>query len=166
MNVEVRNVGLDELNMLMEWRMRVLREVFADVWRDADEGAIRTNNEAYYREHLSDATHTAAFALDSDSGRIVGCGGICYQDEMPSPDNLSGTCGYLMNVFALPELRGKGIGRMIVEFLVADATMRGTGKVYLESSKVAKGLYREMGFVDLPDYMKLPGRIRPRRETL
>ena len=85
----------------------------------------------------------------------MGCGGICYQSEMPSPDNPTGTNGYLMNIYALPELRGEGIGRQIVEFLIDDAKSRGTEKIYLESSSMAKRLYHEIGFSDMMDYMKL-----------
>ena len=99
--------------------------------------------------------HTACFAIEDETGRIVGCGGICYQKEMPSPDNLSGTNGYLMNIFSLPEWRGQGIGRKIIEFLIQDAQSRGTEKIYLESSEMAKNLYYEIGFFDMEDYLKL-----------
>ena len=116
---------------------------------------VRKNNEAYYKTHLSDATHTACFALNEENGEIIGCGGICYQKEMPSPDNLTGTNGYLMNIYTLPEYRGKGVGRKIIEFLIEDAKRRGTEKIYLESSKGAKHLYEEIGFSDMQDYMKL-----------
>lgn len=71
------------------------------------------------------------------------------------PDNPSGTNGYLMNIYSLPELRGEGIGRQIVEFLIDDAKSRGTEKIYLESSSMAKRLYHEIGFSDMIDYMKL-----------
>ncbi len=154
MSVSVKKAGLEDLEALMEWRMRVLAEVFPTDGQE-DRSAIRENNEVYYRQHLADGTHTACFAMDDDTGRIVGCGGICYQSEMPSPDNSSGTNGYLMNIYSVPELRGEGIGRKIVEFLIDDAKKRGTEKIYLESSGVAKRLYHEIGFNDLPDYMKL-----------
>ena len=154
MNVSVRRAGLADLDMLMEWRMRVLSEVFpAD--KGDDRAQIRKNNEAYYREHLADGTHTACFAYDADSDEIVGCGGICYQSEMPSPDNLTGTNGYLMNIYVLPKCRGEGVGRKIVEFLLMDAKTQGVEKIYLESSEMAKGLYRGLGFSDMRDYMKL-----------
>ena len=154
MSVSVKQVGLESLDLLMEWRMRVLAEVFpAD--NQEDRSVIRRNNEAYYRQHLADGTHTACFAIDNENGRIVGCGGICYQSEMPSPDNPSGTNGYLMNIYALPEKRGNGIGRKIVDCLIDDAKKRGTEKIYLESSRIAKRLYREIGFTDMSDFMKL-----------
>lgn len=154
MDIVIRASGLEEIGLLLEWRTRVLREVFS-LSEDAEMDALLQANETYYREHLADGSHLACFAVDVASGQIVGCGGICYHSEMPSPDNPSGACGYLMNIFALPELRGHGIGRKIVEFLIADARNRRTGKVYLESSEVAKPLYRSIGFSDLPDYMKL-----------
>ena len=154
MSVSVKQAGLESLDLLMEWRMRVLAEVFP-VHAPEDRSAIRENNEAYYRHHLADGTHTACFAIDDETGRIVGCGGICYQREMPSPDNPSGANGYLMNIYTLPENRGEGIGRKVVEYLIDDAKQRGTGKIYLESSDVAKPLYHEIGFADMPNYLKL-----------
>lgn len=78
-------------------------------------------------------------------------------EAMPSPDNHSGKNGYLMNIYTLPEYRGEGIGRKIVEFLINDAKEKGTEKIYLESSGAAKHLYYEIGFLDMPDYMKLKG---------
>lgn len=154
MNVSVKKAGLDELDVLIDWRMRVLHEVFPT---DENRADIRANNEEYYRKHLNDGSHTACFAMDEGSSRIIGCGGICYQDEMPSPDNHSGKNGYLMNIYTVPEYRGEGIGRKVVEFLITDARDRGTEKIYLESSGAAKHLYYEIGFTDMPDYMKLKG---------
>lgn len=154
MKLSVRKVSLSELDILMEWRMRVLDEVFAGYDSDVCEEIYR-NNETYYEKYLANDMHTACFAIDEDTGDIIGCGGICYQREMPSPDNLTGTNGYLMNIYTLPEYRGQGIGKQIVEFLIADAKIRGTEKIYLESSKIARHMYEELGFSDMQDYMKL-----------
>ena len=60
-----------------------------------------------------------------------------------------------MNIYAMPELHGEGIGRKIVEYLIEDAKKRGTEKIYLESSGMAKRLYHAIGFTDMSDYMKL-----------
>ena len=156
MNVLVKKAGISELSPLIEWRVRVLAEGFADSLHP-DWEAISKNNENYYKEELFKDSHTACFAVNEESGEIIGCGGICYQKEMPSPDNLTGTNGYLMNIYTVPEYRGHGIGRKIIEFLIADAKKRGTEKIYLESSVGAKRLYEEIGFSDMQDYMKLEG---------
>ncbi len=154
MIVQVRKVSIEDLELLIKWRMLVLSEVFPPEAGE-DRRALIKSSEEYYKKHLADDSHTACFAVDEKNNEIIGCGGICYQSEMPSPDNKTGTCGYLMNIFALPEYRRAGVGRKIVEFLISEARARGTEKIYLESSSAAKSLYKKLGFVDLEDYMKL-----------
>ena len=46
MNVLVKKAGISELSPLIEWRMRVLAEVFSDS-DQPDWEAIRQNNEDY-----------------------------------------------------------------------------------------------------------------------
>ena len=124
---------------------------FLDALRGKDGGTVYRTG-AGFRYPLS---RDKSGAYKVKSGEIVGCGGICYQSEMPSPDNPMGTNGYLMNIYALPEKRGEGIGRKIVEYLIEDAKQRRTEKIYLESSGMARRLYHEIGFSDMKDYMKL-----------
>lgn len=143
MKLLVKSVGIDELDTLMQWRMRVLKEVFG-LPEKCDMSALYNENEKYYREHLQDCTHTAVFACDGE--KVIGCGGICYQTEMPSPDNPNGKCGYLMNIYTLPEYRGMGVGREIVSLLIDEARGRDVKKLSLESSDMAEKLYQNMGF--------------------
>jgi GNAT superfamily N-acetyltransferase len=44
------------------------------------------------------------------------------------------------------EMRGQGIGRLILEDLLAQARKRGCFKVSLESSEMAEQFYRAAGF--------------------
>lgn len=153
MEITVRRAGSEDLALLVEWRMRVLREVFAE-FPSPDWEALRASNTAYYEEHLSDGLHTACFALN-ETGEIVGCGGICYQYELPSPDNPGGLNGYLMNIYTVPKARGDGVAREVLNFLTADAKRKGAGKIYLESTDSARALYESAGFVPMRDYYKL-----------
>ena len=143
MEIKIRRAELPELSLIVEWRMRVLREVFC-LPEDTDMTELYSENEQYYREHLQDGTHTAVF--DCAGERIIGCGGI-YQEEMPSPDNPNGKCGYLMNIYALPEYRRMGVGREIVSFLIKDAQLKNVKKLSLESSEMAEKLYQSTGFL-------------------
>jgi len=154
MEIEIIKAGPEDLSLLMEWRMRVLREVFS-IPEDADTAQLEQANRQYYDRHLRENSHTACFAAVKDTGKIIGCGGICYQWEMPSPDNSNGSCGYLMNIYTLPEYRKSGVGREVVRFLIQDAKCRGVEKIYLESSEPGKRLYQELGFSEMQGYMKL-----------
>jgi len=153
---ELREVGPDDLELLMELRMEVLGDVFASAMSEmpADKREeLRRENEAYYREALGNGTHRACVA--HVGGAIAGCGGLCIQKELPSPDNTSGICGYLMNVYTRPEYRGKGIGKAVTRWLIEAAREAGAGKVYLETTEQGEPVYRSCGFVDMSGYLYL-----------
>lgn len=152
MDVTIRKAGLADLDLLMQWRMTVLREVFS-VPQDDPMAGLERENRRYYQRALPARDHTACFAC---SGReIVGCGGICFYQEMPSPDNPQGGCAYLMNIYTLPAARGQGVGRAVVSWLIEQAERRGVTKIYLETSESGRPLYRELGFTEMRGYMKL-----------
>ena len=156
MEITIKKIGIESLNLLMDWRKKVLSEVF--VLNDIENHIeLILNNENYYKEHLIDGTHSAFFAVNDETNEIIGCGGICYQDEMPSPDNLTGKNGYLMNIYIEPKYRKCGAGKKIIKSLILDAKEHNVSKIYLESSDIAKKLYEEIGFVDMVNYMKFEG---------
>ena len=153
MEIAIRKATLEDIDLLMEWRMEVIHEVFSiPPLQNTDE--FEQENRAYYQRALAQEEHIACFAYMEDN--IVGCGGICLYQEMPSPDNPTGKCAYLMNIYTKPQFRKRGVGEAIIKWLVAQAIMRGIPKIYLETSKAGKQLYTKLGFIPMQDMMKRP----------
>lgn len=150
--VEIKQASLLELDELMAWRMEVLHEVF-DIPQDADVSELRNANLEYYRRALPVGNHIACFALYG--GKKVGCGGICLQEEMPSPDNPSGKCAYLMNIYVRTPFRRLHIGTSIVEWLIDEARKKGAEKIYLETSEAGRKMYLRLSFQEMNDMMIL-----------
>lgn len=154
MDVIIKRADLSDLEELLRWREVVLREVFS-IPAGEEMGDLLAANRAYYRTALETGEHIACFARAE--GKTVGCGGLCLYREMPSPDNPSGKCGHLMNIFTLPDLRQRGVGRAVVQWLVQEAKRHGAEKIYLEASEQAYPLYRALGFQDMQGYLKYEG---------
>ena len=152
MEIEIRKAELTDIDLLMEWRMRVLHEVFS-IPDDQPTEELEQVNRLYYQSTLGTGGHIACFAYMKNE--IVGCGGICLYQEMPSPDNASGQCAYLMNIYTCPQFRGRGVGETVVQWLVGQAALKNITKIYLETSKAGRKLYEKTGFVPMPDMMKL-----------
>ena len=150
--ITITKASVSDMSTLLDWRIEVLREVFS-LQEDADTTHLRKENEQYYSKTIPNHGHVAVFA-ESGSEKI-GCGGVCIYQEMPSPDNPTGWCAYLMNIYVRKSFRRKGIGQKIVQFLIDEAKQKGITKIYLETSAAGKALYREMGFVPLNDMMIL-----------
>lgn len=145
--MEIRRIK--DINELLKWR----REVIFNVFGVEPSEELMERNEDYYRRRVEDGTHLAFVALSS--GKEAGCGALCLTEELPSPDNPSGKCAYLMNIYVKNEFREKGIGHALVTHLIEEAKSRDCGKIYLETTESGRPVYASLGFHDLPDMMKL-----------
>ncbi len=134
---------------LLAWRREAIESVFGILPPDS---LMRANND-YYMRHVLAGTHLALEAHVNEFP--AGCGGVCFHEELPSPDNPSGKCAYLMNIYVRPEFRSQGIGRAIVEAIVYEARMRGCSKIYLETTDRGRTMYNKAGFSDMKDMLKL-----------
>lgn len=146
MNVTIKEIK--NLDTLLKWREEVIGSVFGVT---APRELINANHR-YYSEHINDGTHIALEALAEEGP--AGCGAICLTEELPSPDNPSGRCAYLMNIYVRDRYRNRGIGHAIVRRLVETARELGCDKIYLETTDGAKSLYKSIGFKELPGIMK------------
>ena len=82
-------------------------------------------------------------------GKIAGGSGIFPTIGLPEG------CCELVKLYLLPEYRGKGFGRKLIEQCFKSASKFGFKKVYLETMpelKMAMGLYEQCGF----KYLKGP----------
>lgn len=134
---------------LLEWRKEVIHAVFG---MEADDALIHANLE-YYEAAIAGGGHIALIA-DID-GTGAGCGAICFQNELPSPDNPGGRCAYIMNIYVREPYRGKGIATAIVRELISVAKKHNCGKIYLESTREGLPLYSRIGFKPIENMMKL-----------
>ncbi len=152
MALTIRRAFLKDIDFLVETRMEVLRDVFS-IPPEQDMSELEQANREYYIHAVPIREHIACFVYDD--GEFVGCGGICFSQEMPSPDNQTGLSGYLMNIYTRPDFRQQGIGEQIVRWLVKHAHKQGVTKISLETSLAGRKLYEKMGFVPMPDEMQL-----------
>ncbi len=137
-----------DISDLMRWRAEVIEHVFG---QKADDNLLLANRR-YYETHIPADTHYAIVA--ECDGAECGCGAVCFTDELPSPDNPSGKCAYLMNIYVRAPFRSQGIAHKIVSRLIDESKSRGCGKIYLETTDDGKRVYASVGFVNMPDMMK------------
>ena len=102
------------------------------------------------KESLSDDRYT--FLVADVGGDVVGYGSI-----LPVLDECD-----LLNIAVLPELRGQGLGKALMNALISEAKNMGVAYMHLEvreSNENAIGLYRSLGFETdgiRKNYYKMP----------
>ena len=99
-------------------------------------------------------TPRSTYFVAEHSNKIVGGGGIYPTLDLPED-----TCE-LVKMYLLPEVRGLGLGRMLIEKCLLAASKLGYKSVYLESMpelKQALSIYAKFGFNYLPGPMGYSG---------
>lgn len=142
-------IQIKDIDTLMRWRAKVIENVFGET----PSSSLLDMNQDYYMRHIPDGSHKAYIAKINDEE--AGSGSICLTEELPSPDNPTGRCAYLMNIYVRENYREHGVGHAIVRKLVEEAKALNCGKIYLETTSEGRTLYESIGFKDLPDMMKL-----------
>jgi len=95
-------------------------------------------------------TKGSAYNVAELDGKLVGGGGIFPTEGLP-PD----TCE-LVKMYLLPEARGTGLGKLLIETALSAAANLGYRKVYLETMpelKNALKVYEKFGFRYLTEPM-------------
>ena len=136
MNMTVRRfVELDaaEVSALIIKTLRVTNS------KDYTPEYIEKDVTQFTPEKVIERASWTHFYVFCDGDRIVGCGAI-------GPYWVSEVESSLFHIFVLPEFRGKGVGRKIIETLEADEYALRANRIEIPASITACGFYRKMGY--------------------
>jgi len=167
----IRRAQVEEIEQLIALR----REMFESMGFDDAAALDRTCDaaRAYFAENMpTDAFRVwVAVASGASTKDVAGSGqtGICEGDLIasiglvihsvpPSPHNLVGKTGYIMNLVTLPEWRRQGIAHALLIHVLDELRSQGVPAASLHASAEGRGLYENLGFHvrdDLPE-MRLP----------
>ncbi len=112
-----------------------------------------------YKESIDElvaefAPPSGRLLLASFDGQVAGCAGL---------RPLSPEIGEMRRVYVRPAFRGKGLGRAMIEAVIAAARLIGYRKLRLETASFMEGaqtLYRSLGFDLIEPYREIPNEMK------
>ena len=145
----IKKTNKQDIEELMQIRLEMLRIV-----NGMDEGACFDKKLIECsREYFLNGDQTTVFAMDGD--QIAGCATLSYITVMPTFDHPTGKRAHLMNVYTRAQFRRRGVGKMMVEFLIEEAKSRGVTEISLDATQMGHPLYKNLGFNDNGEGMNL-----------
>jgi len=139
--VIVRQATLADLDTL-----RTFEQGLIDFERPLDE-TIKGGDISYYDLEKMIAAESAEIVVAESAGEIVGCGYASIEDSKPYLNHRQHA--YLGFMYVVPEHRGKGVNRLIIEELKQWSTSKGVTQMRLEvfaTNPAAIAAYEKVGF--------------------
>jgi len=151
--LHVRPATRADLPVIVDLRLEFDRELLGGDLPPDRVGPHRSQVADYLAMHVDGDGYRLWVA--EEGGRIVGMGGLVVVDRPPHPRSRRSGEGFIVNVYTLRRWRGRGVGRAVMDALVADARALLLRRVYLRTSDAGRTLYEEMGFRDPGNYLAL-----------
>jgi GNAT superfamily N-acetyltransferase len=102
------------------------------------------------------------FWVGEVEGQTAGMLNLYTFERMPRPGVASSRWAYLANMYVVPEYRGSGVSRLLVQTAVEDALSAGCERVVLSPSERSVSFWRRLGFGEAHDLLVYrPDRARP-----
>lgn len=143
----IKKTGANDIETLMQIRLEMLRVV-----NNLNDGESFSDQLLECsREYFLNGDQTTVFAMDGD--QIAGCATLSYITIMPTFDHPTGKRAHLMNVYTREAFRRRGVGKLMVQFLIDEAKSRGVTEISLDATQMGRPLYKNLGFGDNVDGM-------------
>ena len=141
MGTTVRIVGEDGAPAVATLRRAWNEEVAGG---PVEDGGFEASFAAWWAAERDTRTF---FVVDVD-GVPVGMANVKRYDRMPSAGRSSGHWGYVGNVFVLAEHRNAGVGRALMDEVIAWAWAERMDHLRLAPSPLSGTFYRRLGFTE------------------
>lgn len=135
-DLTVRRFNKEDAEEVSNLIIRNFREVNI---KDYGKEAVEELAKVFDSKHIIERAEYAHMYVIEYNGDIVGTGSI-------SSFWGSETESILLSIFVLPDLHGKGIGRIIIETLENDELFKRANRIEIPASITAVEFYRKFGY--------------------
>jgi len=132
-----------------------LRAAFLAEAQDADpaDPVLLDSLSRYFLSALPGGEYISHVAASQE--QIIATAGLVFHCHPPSANDLQGKQAYILNVYTLPEWRGRGIASELLQRLIAVARQHSCRTVRLHTYPKARTLYVKAGFTPVDSELRM-----------
>ncbi|WP_034333429.1 GNAT family N-acetyltransferase [Bacillus sp. J37] len=144
--------SVKDIDSIISLRIALLKEL-GEIKSSKEEQLVVSSTKEYLQQALSNNEFISYIAMCN--GETVGVSGVVIIKRPPYLENLNGIEAYILNMYTIPQHRGRGISRKLLELCIDECKDMGVRRVWLHSSENGKHLYQKVGFTPKNNEMEL-----------
>ncbi|AGX02644.1 MULTISPECIES: GNAT family N-acetyltransferase [Bacillus] len=133
----------EHIESILNLRILLLKEL-GELASPKEEDILSAATRDYLQVALANGEFISYLA--ERDGKMAASSGIAIFRRPPYPGNIKGVEAYILNMYTLPEFRGLGIGKRLLQECLDECRARGVKRVWLHASQDGEPLYRKAGF--------------------
>jgi ribosomal protein S18 acetylase RimI-like enzyme len=149
---EIRKATAQDIDEIVRLRLELFKEL-GEVQSGHEEALVITATRKYLEEALLNNEFISYLALSNH--HVVSISGMVLFKRPPYLDNLEGLEAYILNMYTIPQYRGKGLARKLLENCIEECKQIGVKRIWLHASDDGIPLYKNMGFTFKNSEMEL-----------
>ena len=139
-----RRATINDVGTLVNFRIRFLNEL-GNHPENEETKILRNSLKQYFSESIP-SNYFVGWLAECE-GKIVGTSGMVVWQMPGRYGGLEeGRLGYILNMYTVPEARGKGICTQLLDELMKEARKLGLKYLQLHASEDGVGIYKKAGF--------------------
>ena len=147
----IRRAGVEDLEQIVALRMAMLREMRPEA--PVSDAEVEELTRRYLAEKLPAGEFLVWFA--EEEGRVVGTSGLVFSHRPPTLTCTSELHAYVLNMYTLPEWRGRGVATMLLEHMIEYVKTTPARRIALHATEMGRPIYERLRFVPSDAYMVL-----------
>ncbi|HLO11823.1 MAG TPA: GNAT family N-acetyltransferase [Pseudoneobacillus sp.] len=145
-------VSLEHIDKIISLRLALLKEL-GELNSPQEEQLLATSTRGYLQIALLNNEFISYMA--ETNGIPVSISGMVIFKRPPYLENLQGIEAYILNMYTVPEYRGKGFAKKLLENCIDESKKSGVKRIWLHASEDGEHLYKRMGFTNKDSEMEL-----------
>jgi GNAT superfamily N-acetyltransferase len=142
--IRYRQATINDVGTLVNFRIRFLNEL-GNHTENEETKILRNSLKRYFSVSIP-SNHFVGWLAEYE-GKIVGTSGMVVWQMPGRYGGLEeGKLGYILNMYTVPEARGKGICTRLLDELMKEARKLGLKYLHLHASEDGASIYKKAGF--------------------
>ncbi len=141
--ITFRKGALEDLDTILTLRMAMLAEV-GNIEDNSNLSVLKAANRNYLMKKLASEQFIAWLA--EAQGEAVSICAVIPFERPPISENLKGIEGNILNMYTLPEWRGKGIASSLLSRIISFMETKGAARLWLRATPSGRSIYEKAGF--------------------
>lgn len=151
MKTDILRLDETSVNEFCRLRMELFEEL-GEINKYDDITELRSVTKQYYLSHINkDLISWGIFQEE----KLTAVGSLCLFARIPYKENLSGSEGYILNIYTSPEFRKRGFANLILDSIIDYSKKNNIGRLWLNSSEQGMDIYSRRGFIKINNGMEL-----------